>query len=396
MVRPRCAWLALWTLVTLVGSTTPALGQDPPPIVLFPGEARDKIPAAGKVLQVQGNQFADFRSWADVKFERADEQSQNIKLEARHPVREFQVFGTAIARGMLFLDFCVPTSVAVSGCGTESGTPEYINAVLSFGYGIVGHLGAFGFTSEATLDVTASVLDRLEQSFIHVQDLKNLSVRAKNVSVKDVPIPIPDLADATITRAVTFSLTLKRGRVYRFQLAARVSTTKGIFQPIGFPHFAVADFTGPTPGATNPVDGFVQLRNLTISVSLDSLSIQDLISSLQEQLARLASQIDELRTGHREDLAALHAEVAELRLATIGPGPGTCTGAAPGTGWVCVAGSWVPPGHPLAGGVGAVPPEPPVAPPPVAACPGVAPAAGWVCVNGGWVPPDHPLAGGGG
>jgi parallel beta-helix repeat protein len=72
--------------------------------------------------------------------------------------------------------------------------------------------------------------------------------------------------------------------------------------------------------------------------------------------------------------------------------PAVCTTGAPGAGWVCVNGGWVPPDHPLAGGA-PVPPSP--APP--TACPGpdpFAPIPGLVgqCINGGWVP--RPAGGG--
>jgi hypothetical protein len=70
-----------------------------------------------------------------------------------------------------------------------------------------------------------------------------------------------------------------------------------------------------------------------------------------------------------------------------------CTGAAPGSGWLCVNGGWVPPDHPtaLACSVpGPPPPQPPAAT--CGGCAGAAPGIGWVCANGGWVPPDHPAA----
>ena len=83
-------------------------------------------------------------------------------------------------------------------------------------------------------------------------------------------------------------------------------------------------------------------------------------------------------------------------------GGNTCTTVAPVPDWVCVSGNWVPPGHPLALAISPItppttPPTTPPAPPtggvvtPVA-CTTVKPATTWVCVGGGWLPPDHPLA----
>jgi len=382
-------------LLALLGlSVQPARGQ----VTLMPGEALANIPAAGKVLEVQGNQFADFRSWAEVKFDRADSEAQNIRLVASHPVRYFPVFGTAVARGMLFADFCVPAAGAATGCGSEPATEDLISATLAFSYGIVGRVSSFGFTARATIDVTASVLDVKEQHYVHTEQLKSLSVKGQTISVKDVPIPIPGWDDATITTGIAFPLILKRGRLYRFQFAAAATSTKGVVQSPGSAFFAFSDFSGPVPGPSGPVDGFVQLRNLTISVAPDSSSLlADIVNSLQEQISRLVEQVDRLRSDYQDDVAALREQLGELRLATIGPGPGVCASAPPGLDWLCVSGGWVPPGHPSAiGGGSPVSPSPPPGLPPPATCPGAAPATGWVCVNGGWVPPDHPLARGGG
>ena len=94
------------------------------------------------------------------------------------------------------------------------------------------------------------------------------------------------------------------------------------------------------------------------------------------------------------------------------PPNGGCTGPAPGPGWVCVNGGWLPPGHPgipsgdsdgdgvpdasdLCPGTpagtavdanGCAIPNPP----PSGNCTTPAPGPGWVCVNGGWLPPGHP------
>jgi beta-glucosidase len=82
--------------------------------------------------------------------------------------------------------------------------------------------------------------------------------------------------------------------------------------------------------------------------------------------------------------------------------PSSCQTPAPGTGWVCVSGGWLPPGHPLAIGAAAQPSAPPTSPTTPSApnattsCQTARPGPTWVCVNGGWLPPGHPLAGGGG
>ena len=70
------------------------------------------------------------------------------------------------------------------------------------------------------------------------------------------------------------------------------------------------------------------------------------------------------------------------------PPSGGCTTPSPGTGWVCVNGGWLPPGHPDIPSGSTTPPPPP----PPSGCTTPQPGPGWVCVNGGWLPPDNPSA----
>jgi hypothetical protein len=94
------------------------------------------------------------------------------------------------------------------------------------------------------------------------------------------------------------------------------------------------------------------------------------------------------------------------------PPNGGCTTPAPGAGWVCVNGGWLPPGHPgipagdsdgdgVADASDLCPGTPPGTavdangcaippPPPSGNCTTPQPGPGWVCVNGGWLPPGHP------
>ena len=99
-----------------------------------------------------------------------------------------------------------------------------------------------------------------------------------------------------------------------------------------------------------------------------------------------------------------HPDAAGAGLGGVSGDAAGCTTAQPVSGWLCVNGGWVPPDHPLAGGVPSGPPAPAPAPPPrpppppppagSATCTTTQPVSTWVCVNGGWVPPDHPLAAG--
>ena len=75
----------------------------------------------------------------------------------------------------------------------------------------------------------------------------------------------------------------------------------------------------------------------------------------------------------------------------------SCPGAPPGTGWVCVSGSWYPPDYFSGGGTTSCPGTSPGTgwtcvngnwkPPTTTTCPGTSPGTGWTCVNGNWTPP---------
>ena len=102
--------------------------------------------------------------------------------------------------------------------------------------------------------------------------------------------------------------------------------------------------------------------------------------------------------------------LAEGGAAPVPPPPSggatTCGSIQPASTWVCVNGDWVPPDHPLALAAPASPTPtspPPSAPtPPLTRCATPDPFAGipgmsGVCIgNNTWVPLGHPLAGGGG
>ena len=378
----RLVRLTGWLVVSVLLGVQPARGQ----VVIMPGEIRENIAAPGQIRDETHGVFND----AEVTFDRPDAFSQNMRVLAESPGQLFPVFGTTRALGRLFVDFCVPAADAVSGCGSEPAVPDSLTASLTFGYGIVGNLTTAGVTSKASMVVNANVRDLAELRIIHSEPLLNETLNgiASVKTFKLIPIPIPGFEDAQITREITITMILRRGRVYRFELVAEGSTTLGAVQFRGT-SLALVKFAGPAFLA--PQNGFVQLRNLTISVSQDLSSVLDILKFLQDQIVRLGENIDRLRADHQEDITALRTELAELRLATLGPDPGGCGSQPPASGWVCVNGGWVPPDHPLAGGSGGG--TPPPGPPPV--CTGGAPVPGWVCVNGGWVPPDHPLARGG-
>jgi hypothetical protein len=338
LVRPYLAAACLLLPLCLV--VRPGYAQ----LVLMPGEFRENIPAAGKVLESSspGNPDSVFEGAyvTAVAFNRADALTQNIRIYANS-----NDFRTATARGILFVDFCVPRP-GLLGCDTVSdpGAPDVV-AAITFSYGVVGAVSALGVGANAKLQVTASVIDLEKSSFVNFQSLADLS--ASNGTVKtlaSLPVPIPDFDGATVVQPVTFNALLKRGRVYRFQLAA-ASTARGFFYPLSVADWGESNFYKAS--AQFPLqEGHVQLHNLTIRISNDSSDLADeldamrgLITALQEQLGNLGNRIDALEANLQDEISALNQAVGDLaRLTDV-----------PGSLLMLPAGSSAPPGYTFIG-----------------------------------------------
>ena len=293
-------------------------------LVLMPGEFRENIPAAGLVLanSAPGNPDSVVEGLyiTAVAFDRADALTQNIRLYANSNLAK-----TAIARGVLFVDFCVPRPGLLACDAVSDPSAPDIVAGITFSYGVVGAVSALGVGANAKLQVTGSVVDREKGGFVNFQSLADLSASTGTVnSVLDIPFPLPDFTDAKVVLPVTFTALLKRGRVYRFQLAA-ASTARGFFYPLA-----------PSWGESNayrisaqfPLQrGRVQLHNLTIRVSNDSSDLADelsalreVVTALQEQLGNLGNRIDSLEANLQDEVSALNQAVGDLAKLTDVPG----------------------------------------------------------------------------
>lgn len=311
-VRRNTPWTA-WCLISLALLAGPAQAQ----LVLVPGETRANIAAAGRVVQETAG---GSKNLASVTFDRADALTQNIRL---HAGATSVLATTATARGTLFVDFCVPRAGA-TGCDTVSDpTAPDITANITFGYGVVGVVNALGPGNKATFQASGSVIDLERDAYINFQRLADVSASLGTVkTIAEVPIPIPDFDSAKTTLPVTFTTILRRGKVYRFQLAA-AAVAQGC---CGTGFFAESNFEAVS--VQFPLQrGRVQLRNLTIAVSPDAgdvaSALQELrqsISSLQGEIGNLAEQIETLTQQHEDDIAVLRLEIKELAGRTDIPG----------------------------------------------------------------------------
>lgn len=337
LVRPFLVAACLFMPLFLV--VQPGYAQ----LVLMPGEFRENIPAAGKVLESSspGDPDSVFEGAyvTAVAFDRADALTQNIRLFANSNVPK-----TATARGILFVDFCVPRP-GLLACDTVSDpdAPDVV-AGITFSYGMVGAVSALGVGANARLQVTGSVIDLEKSGFVNFQSLADLS--ASNGTVKtiaQIPFPVPGFDGATVAQPVTFTALLKRGRVYRFQLAA-ASTARGFFHPI-VPNWGESN--AYRESAQFPLQrGRVQLHNLTIRVSNDSSdlagelnALRGLVTALQEQLGNLGNRIDALEANLQDEISALNQAVGDLAKLTD----------VPGSLLMLPAGSSAPPGYTFIG-----------------------------------------------
>lgn len=288
-------------------------------LILMPGQTYENIAAAGSVIAntgetpppPPGTASTGYKTSSTVSFDRADSLTQNIRLFAGAQ-SSFRT-QTAIARGMLYVDFCVP----IAGSGTCDAPPDPtasdVTASITFGYGIVGSVTATGIGSKASFAASGAVIDLGRSAYVNYQKLDELSVAGINAVkvVKKVPIPLPDFASAETTQPVTFTSLLKRGHTYRFQLAGASTAQSGIASN------AYSDFYSER--ITDFQRGRIQLHNLTIQVSQDNVDtstllkeLKDLIASLQDQVGNLAGQLDNLREELQGDTDALRQEIEAL------------------------------------------------------------------------------------
>lgn len=287
-------------------------------LILEPGKTYENIPAAGKVIKNTGEQpppppnvaSSDGLSLSTVSFDRSDSFTQNIRLYAEvNPIFQRK---SAVARGILYVDFCVPRS-GFDSCATppDSSAPDVI-ASITFGYGVVGGVNALGLGSKATFAASGSVIDLDRSAFVNYQNLGELSASLGTIKViAKVPVPIPDFSQAETTLPVTFTTLLKRGRTYRFQLAGS-SGAEGLAGAS-----ASSDFYSNANFAIE--QGRVQLRNLTIQIGQENSDtakeleeLKALVSSLLGQVGSLGSQIESLRENFQEETSALRQELGDL------------------------------------------------------------------------------------
>jgi len=299
-----CAFLPL------VLSASPANAQ----VVLLPGETRGNIAAAGSVVQSNkpgvplpspNQASAGAAIGTGVAFGREDPYTQDIYVYAGDNLISP---GASSARGILFVDFCVPRS-GFSACDaiSDPNAPSIVVS-LTFDWGVVGAAQTSGALANAGLTLKASVVDTEKGAVVAFDDLlrndlTSHGIQFSPISIEFVPIPLPNTTTVSERDPQTFSaMLLKRGRIYRFQLSAA----------------ATADGNGWVSAYVSGRDR-AWLRNVSIAVDQDPSGdlfgqlkqLQDAVSALQGQFGNLVTRIDTLEADLRESIAALNQANAD-------------------------------------------------------------------------------------
>ena len=302
------AFLVLW----LVLLATPVYAV---PLALMPGETRENIPAAGHVVQSSSPVDPEPAGVATspnpvgtaVAFTREDEFTQIMYVYASDSISGFDA---KVARGILFIDFCVPRAGAgVCDAVSDPTAPEIIVS-LTFQFGVIGAAYTEGALADAKVALTGSVVDTEKASFVAFKDLlgnqlSSHGIQFAPISIDWVPIPLPNHTEATITQPVTFpAILIKRGRIYRFQLSA-AATADGD---------GYADSYRTDCSFAGCERQRVMLRDVTITVNDDSdqdllsqiENLKSVVAALQEQFGNLGARIDALEDNLQELISALN------------------------------------------------------------------------------------------
>jgi hypothetical protein len=282
-------------------------------LVLMPGEYRENVAAAGRVIEATSASGLVGR----VSFSRADALTQNMRLSADASTLKTS---TAKGRGMLHVDFCVPRS-GQAACDAQSdpAAPDIL-VNLTFQYGMVGEVIS-NFGSRASFSSSAALVDLERNQYVAYQALDSLSVSQGTIkTIKKVPVPLPNFAAGEETLPVTFSTFLRRGKVYRFQLAGATSATSTSFSH-GVANFSDFVLQHPTQ------QGRVQLHNLRIQVGQEAPGLDDRLAELQKtvdslkaQVGALADRVDLIDERFDDEFAGMSEAMFDLSERTAGAG----------------------------------------------------------------------------
>ncbi|HMM84606.1 hypothetical protein [Azohydromonas sp.] len=322
MHSPLARRLAAGTALTTLLVTTPAASQ----LLLQPGQVHENVAATGRVIAQSPRPGTQAGLEARVDFGRADALTQNMHLFAQSGGALLRLNATATARGALHVDLCVPRPGAGQCDAASDPTAPDILVNLTFKYGMVGQVTST-LGKKASFSASASLIDLERNSYVAYQDLGGISASGANIkSIASVPVPIPNFAADNVTQPITFSTFLRRGKVYRFQLAGAATATSTSTGQLTDAMPASANFYDLVP--RHPTQhGRIQLHNLTIRVEHEQpdhaaqiAALQAALDSLSGQVGALGERVDALGQQFDEEFAAFSQMHADLAQRTAGPG----------------------------------------------------------------------------
>ena len=260
--------------------------------------------------------------------------TENIRLYASM-IRPLSS-GTGKVNSHFIFDFCVPRANVATCDSTSASVPEpspasEINATISFNYGLFGRLGA-EFFGTARLKVEAYLINRRTGGNVWYSPLEDVKADPglNPKMVAKVPIPMPEIASATLTAPVAFTLPLRRGRQYRIQLSVRAEASRSPLNFFGLIGGGIVNFGEELVDPLHPLlKGFVSISNLTVDVASELTEVdvrltnlENSVQDLLEKVGNLVTKIDEVEAGSQQAAETVGAEaLAALQGIQLLPGP---------------------------------------------------------------------------
>jgi len=249
---------------------TPIPGPLPAPAPIMPGESRTEIPTSGLIITNQHSEHGV----TSISAESSNADNHMLMFAgANNPLGFITGAQSAKVVGRLVYDFCVPRAGSTTCDETTDPAAPDIVANIAFSYGLVGKVSAVGIGTKATFQATGSIQDMSTNKLVAFDELANISESLGHVKViAEIPIPLPDFDSVTITKPVTFTTLLKRGKIYRFQLSAALTATTGL--TVGDATVDFATFAPFLPQC------FIEVKNLSIHIASDTSTLEQTVSYL--------------------------------------------------------------------------------------------------------------------
>jgi hypothetical protein len=220
----------------------------------------------------------------------------------------------AFARGKLFVDFAVD-------CGSAESASVVV--AVSFRVRRVGRISTFWPGSTSSFGVSARIRDLAENRDIDFRVIEDTTVGNLLGNVKTiakVPVPVPEIEALSLADVETFVISVRKGRVYRFELFAAAKSTTGLSTaPVVF---AFANLYDPVP--VDLVGNFrtagIELAEFKMDVAVNSTDadvqqelsdLRRMVESLREAVASVSAQLEAVGPSMDALVSDLHEKLAE-------------------------------------------------------------------------------------